>query len=88
MIFKKYVQFKSFDVTTLIHVAHFMSLTPVTGLTIINNILKLFKVKIPIDAPIIKFITKRILARSINLYFDNIRKEDELMSFETVDKFS
>ena len=65
-----------------------MSLTPVTGLNIINNFLKLFKVKIPLDAPIIKIITRRILARSLNLYFDRIRKEDELMSFEVVEKFS
>lgn len=65
-----------------------MSLTPVTGLNIINNFLKLFKVKIPLDAPVVKIITKRILARSLNIYFDRIRSEDELMSFEVVEKFS
>jgi hypothetical protein len=65
-----------------------MGLTPVTGLNIINNMIKVFKVKIPLDAPVIKFFTKRILARSLNLYFDKVRKEDELMSFEAVEKFS
>jgi hypothetical protein len=65
-----------------------MGLTPVTGLNIINNMLKVFKVKIPLDAPVVKFFTKRILARSLNLYFDKVRREDELMSFEVVDKFT
>jgi hypothetical protein len=72
----------------LSHIAHFMSLTPVTGLNIINNIIKVFKVKIPLDAPVINFFTKRILARSLKLYFDKLRKEDELMSFAVVEKFS
>jgi hypothetical protein len=65
-----------------------MSMTPVTGLSVINNMLRLFKVKIPVDAPIIRIFTKLILTRSLNLYFDKIRKEDELMSFDVVDKFN
>ena len=59
-----------------------MGLTPVTGLGIINNFLRLFRARIPVDTRGIRFITKRILARSLNLYFDKLRKEDELMSFE------
>ena len=55
------------------HIAHFMGLTPVTGLNIINNILRVTKLKIPIDAPIIKIFTKRILTRSLNLYFAKLR---------------
>ena len=82
------MQFKTFDETTLSHVAHFMGLTPVTGLTTINNLIGFFGAKIPINAPIIRIFTKKVLTRSINLYFDKIRKEDELMSFEQVDKFS
>ncbi len=73
---------------TLMHIAHFMSVTPVTGLNIINNFLKIFRVRIPPDAPVIRIFTKLILIRSLNLYFDKIRKEDELMSFEAVDKFT
>ena len=65
-----------------------MSLTPVTGLNIINNFLKFFRVKIPLDVPVIKLFTKLILARSLNLYFDRLRKEDELMSFEVIDNFT
>jgi hypothetical protein len=39
-------------------IAHFMSLEPVTGFNIINNILKLFRVQIPINAPILGIISK------------------------------
>ena len=79
---------KYFDVDTLLYIAHFMSLQPVTGLNIINNILRVFKVKIPMDAPVIRIFTKIIMTRSLNLYFDKLRKEDELMSFEVVERFS
>lgn len=65
-----------------------MSLSPVTGLNTINNILRAFKVKIPIDAPIIRIFTKMILNRELSLYFNRLRKEDEVMSFEQVEKFS
>jgi hypothetical protein len=76
------------DVNTLMHIAHFMGLNPVTGLNIINNFLRIFKQKIPIDAPVIKFLTQKILTRSLNLYFNKLRKQDEMMSFEQLDKFS
>jgi len=59
-----------------------MGLNPVTGLNTINNILRVFKVKIPIEAPIIKYFTLAIMVRELNLYFTRLRKEDELMSFE------
>lgn len=65
-----------------------MSLNPVTGLNTLNNLLKVFKVKIPIDAPIIKYMTKYIITRELNLYFKRLREEDVLMSFEKVDKFT
>ncbi len=59
-----------------------MSFSPVTGLNVLNNILRVFKVKIPIDAPVVRIFTKMIINRSLSLYFDKLRKEDELMSFE------
>jgi hypothetical protein len=65
-----------------------MSLNPVTGLNTINNLLRPFKVKIPIDAPVVKYLTKRIITRELNLYFRRLRDEDVLMSFEKVDKFT
>jgi hypothetical protein len=59
-----------------------MSLNPVTGINTINNLLKPFKVKIPIDAPIVKYLTKTVITRELNLYFKKLRDEDVLMSFE------
>ena len=64
-----------------------MGLNPVTGLNTLNNILRVFKVKIPLDAPVIKYLTQMIMTRELNLYFNRLRKEDELMSFEHVEKF-
>ena len=56
-LFLKYAQFKYFDPITLLHFAHFMTLNPITGLNTLNNLLRVFKVKIPIDAPVVKFMT-------------------------------
>lgn len=65
------------------HIADFFSAKPITGLNTINNILKIFKLpKIPMDAPIVKIFTKRIVTRSMNLYFKKLRSEDELMDFD------
>jgi LETM1-like protein len=64
-----------------------MGLNPVTGLNTLNNILRVAKVKIPLDAPVIKYLTQAIMTRELNLYFNRLRKEDELMSFEHVEKF-
>ncbi len=59
-----------------------MSLNPVTGINTLNNLLKPFKTKIPIDAPGVRYLTKFIITRELNLYFKNLRDEDVLMSFE------
>lgn len=87
-LFQKYANFKYFPPQTLLHIAHFMSLNPVTGLNTINNVLKPLKVKIPIDHPMVRHFTKMIITRELNLYFKNLRDEDVLMSFEQVDKIS
>jgi len=86
-LFSRYAQFRFFSPNNLQHIAHFMGLNPVTGLNTINNILRVFKVKIPIEAPVIKYLTKAIMVRELNLYFTRLRKEDELMSFEQIDQF-
>jgi LETM1-like protein len=64
-----------------------MSLNPITGVNTLNNILRIFKLRIPIDAPIVRIFTKMILTRELNLYFNRLRKEDELMGFEQLEKF-
>ena len=86
-LFTKYAQFKYFQPQNLLRIANFMGLNPVTGLNTLNNILRVFKVKIPLDAPVIKYLTQMIMTRELNLYFNRLRKEDELMSFEHVEKF-
>jgi hypothetical protein len=68
--------------------AYFMSLEPITGLNTINNILKIFKVKIPIDAPFVRVMTKAILVRELNMYFARIRKADEALSFDVLESFN
>ena len=65
-----------------------MSLNPVTGINTLNNLLKPLKTKIPIDAPGVRYLTKMIITRELNLYFKNLRDEDVLMSFEQVDKMT
>jgi hypothetical protein len=88
VIFTKYVSFRFFSATTLLHIGHFMGLNPVTGLNTINNILRIAKVKIPLEAPGIRLLTRMILTRELNLYFNQLRREDELMSFEQLEKIS
>ena len=42
-VFTRYGKFRLFRTKTLMHMAHFMSISPVTGLNTINNILRLFR---------------------------------------------
>jgi hypothetical protein len=86
-IFKKYIKLRYLDTNTLLHIAHFMSLQPVTGLNTINNLLKFFKLKIALDTPIINILTQRILLREIRMYFRRLRKDDTMISFEKLSKF-
>jgi len=65
-----------------------MSLEPVTGVNIINNVLRLFKLEISPDAPGINVLSKMFVTRELNMYFNRIRKLDENISFGDLDKFS
>mmetsp|Transcript_16605 Transcript_16605/g.28276 ORF Transcript_16605/g.28276 Transcript_16605/m.28276 type:complete len:305 (+) Transcript_16605:440-1354(+) len=87
-LFKRFADFRYFNVKNLQKIAYFMSLEPVTGLNTINNLLSVFKLRIPIDTPGLNFLTKAILVRELNMYFGRIRKEDESLSFEHLDKYS
>lgn len=42
-VFTRYGKFRLFRTKTLMHMASFMSISPVTGLNTINNILRLFR---------------------------------------------
>jgi hypothetical protein len=68
--------------------AYFMSLEPVTGVNILNNILKVFKMEISPSAPGVSFISKFLLVRELNMYFKRIRKEDSEISFDMLENFT
>jgi hypothetical protein len=87
-IFRSYADFQYFRVDALMRMANFMSLNPVTGFNIINNVLRIVKLEIPINAPGIRIITKAILVRELKMYFARIRKEDESLSFVSLDNYS
>ena len=72
-LFTRYGKFRLFRTKTLMHMAHFMSISPVTGLNTINNILRLFSAQIPVDAPYIHVMTKMLVARELNMYFRKLR---------------
>lgn len=81
-VFRRYCDFKYFNLKLLQRSAYFMCLEPVTGFNIINNVLKIIRLKIPLDLPIISFIAKQFIARELNMYFSRLRKEDEYLNFE------
>ena len=53
-----YAEFKHFPVDGLMNISHFMGITPVTGVNILNNILKITGFQIPVNAPVIRVIAK------------------------------
>lgn len=87
-IFHKYANFKNFDTKTLVHMANFFMVEPVTGLNTFNNILKLFKVQIPVDGPYVKHLTRHIVARELKMLFAQLRNEDLTLGFEKLDDFA
>lgn len=64
-----------------------MSIDPVTGLNTINNLIKMSGYQIPVDAPIIHWLTRKIVARELNMLFTRLRNEDLILSFEDLEKF-
>ncbi len=56
-LFKQYGRFSMFRTKSLMHMANFMSIEPVTGLNTINNILRLFKVSVDPELPVIRIMT-------------------------------
>jgi len=62
-----------------------MGVEPITGVNIINNILNIFKLKIPVDSFIVRDIAKQLVVRELNMYFRKIRKSDEMYSFKKLD---
>lgn len=65
-----------------------MCLEPVTGFNIINNILKPFRLQIPIETPGVNLISKAFIVRELNMYFSRLRKEDEYLNFDTLSQMT
>lgn len=86
--FTRYGQFRMFRTKTLVHMAHFMSIEPITGLNTLNNILSLFKTQVPVDAPVVHYMTNMLVARELNMLFNKLRKDDLLLDMEDLDKYS
>lgn len=59
-----------------------------TGFNTINNILRIFRLRIPLTAPGVEFIARTILARELNMYINRLRQEDTILSFESLDSYS
>lgn len=72
--------------STILDVAHFMGLQPITGLNLINKILSIARLSIGVDAPLIRHLVHWILVREVNLYFSRIRRDDELLNFDDLPK--
>ena len=71
-------------------ISQFMSLEPVTGFNLINNVIRLFSLKrleIPLEWPIVRHIAQLILTRELNMYFSRLRKEDEVLGFDEIKAF-
>ena len=58
-----------------------MGLEPITSVNTINNLLKPFKMQIPLDAPVVNVISRFLIARELNMYFNRVRDRDVTMSF-------
>ena len=100
-LFNKYCSFKQFQVKYLLQVSHFMSHEPVTGLTIINRVLKLpssiIKKFLNINIPVfqlnyeqhwlIEAYVKLMVKRDLNLLFNRLRVEDQLISAQNLNDF-
>ena len=92
-MFVRYGNFKYMSVDSLKSISHFMSLEPVTGFNIVNNILGIFakvgiRIQIPIDAPGLNIISRMLIARELNMYFCRLRREDEALNISRIHEFT
>ena len=65
-----------------------MGITPVTGVNIINNVLRITGKSIPVNAPVVRVIAKQLMIRELNMYFRRIRNFDVMYSFDNLKDFS
>jgi hypothetical protein len=63
-MFKKFARFDYNDISTLKDMAIYMGQTPITGLNSLNNLLSFCRLPtVPIEAPLVRIYTKRMLVR-------------------------
>jgi len=87
-VFKRYADFRHLGVEQLRQMAYFMSLEPVTGVNILNNLLRIFKTEIPITTPGVSLVSKQLMVRELNMYFARLRSQDENINFDMLQNFS
>ena len=85
-IFVKYINFRYAPTNAIMTASNLMSLQPVTGINTLNNILKLFRLQIPIDHPTVHWMTRRILVRELFLYMKKLRKDDSILRFDEIEE--
>lgn len=83
-LFRNYADLKYLDNQSLVDVSHFMGLEPITGLSTIN---RLSRQNFGVNSTLMKPISSFLLRRHLNQWFDKIRKDDTLLTFDMVEKF-
>lgn len=88
-IFKKYGSFRQFEPKALITVSNFMGKEPVTGFNTLNGLLKMLRIpQIDPCNHYLKYYSKMFLVRELNILFNRLRVEDQLLSSEDLSKIS
>jgi hypothetical protein len=85
-LFNKYLDFSHAPPKIIMLACNIMSLQPITGLNTINNLIKLFKIQIPVDNKYVEWLTRRILFREFKLYMKKLRKDDSMLRFDEIDQ--
>lgn len=87
-LFRRYADFRYFGVEGLEKIAHFLGITPVTGVNVINNVLSVTGKEISITAPGVKHMAKFLMVRELNMYMNRIRNYDKMLTYDSLDKLS
>ena len=85
LLFQRYLDFKHFDIDMLLKVAYIFGMTPMTGITTINNLAwKIVWREIPIHHWTVSWFCKMMLLRQIHVHFWRIRREDEIIVHDKI----
>ena len=86
-IFRKYGNFRNFKNPALLNIAKFMGQEPITGLNFLNSLLKMVRLR-TLDpcGEWLQHYSRLFLLRQINLIFNRLRVEDQMLSAEDISK--